>query len=130
VMDGAGIRAALTLGASAVQLGTAFMLCPEAGTHPAHRDALRSAAARRTVITRAFSGRAARGIANRFTQLFEEVEPAPFPQQQDLTAELRAAAATQARTELMQLWAGQGAPLLRELPAAELMRALVAEAGL
>jgi len=130
VMDGAGVRAALSLGASAVQLGTAFLLCPEAGTNPAHRAALASAAARHTVITRAFSGRAARGIANRFTQLFATVEPAPFPQQQELTADVRAAAAKAGRTDLMQLWAGQGAPLLRALPAAELVRALVAEAGL
>jgi nitronate monooxygenase len=130
IMDGAGIRAALSLGASAVQLGTAFMLCPEAGTSPPHRAALQSPAARRTVITRAFSGRAARGIANRFTELFAGVEAAPFPQQQELTAELRAAATRQARTDLMQLWAGQGAPLIRALPAAELVRTLVAEAGL
>jgi nitronate monooxygenase len=130
IMDGAGIRAALSLGASAVQLGTAFMLCPEAGTSPPHRAALQSPAARHTVITRAFSGRAARGIANRFTELFASVEAAPFPQQQELTAELRAAATKQARTDLMQLWAGQGAPLVRALPAAELVRALVAEAGL
>jgi len=130
IMDGAGIRAALALGASAVQLGTAFMLCPEAGTHPAHRAALQSPAARHTVVTRAFSGRAARGIANRFTQLFDAVEAAPFPQQQSLTADVRAAAAKQARTDLMQLWAGTGAPLLRALPAGELVRTLVAEAGL
>jgi nitronate monooxygenase len=130
IMDGAGIRAALALGASAVQLGTAFLLCPEAGTSAPHRAALQSAAARHTVVTRAFSGRAARGIANRFTELFATVETAPFPQQQSLTADLRAAATRQARTDLMQLWAGQGASLIRALPAAELMRALVAEAGL
>jgi nitronate monooxygenase len=130
IMDGAGIRAALALGASAAQLGTAFLLCPEAGTHPAHRAALQSPAARQTVVTRAFSGRAARGIANRFTQLFEAVAAAPFPQQQSLTADLRAAAAKQARTDLMQLWAGQAAALVRTLPAAELMHALVTEAGL
>ncbi len=130
IMDGAGIRAALSLGVAAVQLGTAFMLCPEAGTSRGHRLALTSAAARRTVITRAFSGRAARGIRNRFTDAFEKLEAADFPQQQRLTADVRAAAATQQRTELMQLWAGQGAPLLRELPAAELMKTLVTEAGL
>jgi nitronate monooxygenase len=130
IMDGAGIRAALALGASAVQLGTAFMLCPEAGTHPAHRDALTSAAARKTVITRAFSGRSARGVRNRFTDAFEGVAAAPFPQQQSLTANLRAAAAAQARADLMQLWAGQGAPLIRRQPAGDLVRTLAAEAGL
>jgi nitronate monooxygenase len=130
IMDGAGIRAALALGATAVQLGTAFMLCPEAGTHPAHRAHLVSAEARRTVVTRAFSGRAARGVRNRFTDAFEGIAAAPFPQQQELTAELRAAAAARGRTDLMQMWAGQGASLLRELPAAALVHALAVEAGL
>jgi nitronate monooxygenase len=130
IMDGAGICAALALGAVAVQLGTAFMLCPEAGTRPTHREALLSPSARRTVITRAFSGRAARGIANRFTETFERIDVAPFPQQQNLTAEIRAAAAELARPDLMQLWAGQGAPLLRSLPAADLVRALAQEAAL
>ncbi|NUP07843.1 MAG: nitronate monooxygenase [Polyangiaceae bacterium] len=130
IMDGAGIRAAFGLGATAVQLGTAFMLCPEAGTHPAHRAHLLSPEARRTVVTRAFSGRAARGIRNRMTDAFEGVSTPPFPVQQELTAELRAAAAAQGRTDLMQMWTGQGAPLLRELPAAVLVRALAAEAGL
>ena len=130
IMDGAGIRAALALGASAVQLGTAFMLCPEAGTHPAHRAVLVSPATRTTVVTRAFSGRAARGVRNRFTQAFERVAPAPFPQQQELTAELRAEAAAQKRADLMQLWAGQGAPLIRSFPAGELVRMLATEAEL
>jgi nitronate monooxygenase len=130
IMDGAGVRAALELGAAAVQLGTAFMLCPEAGTHPAHRAHLLSTEARRTVVTRAFSGRAARGIRNRFTDAFESIATAPFPQQQALTAELRQAAAAQGRTDLMQMWAGQGAPLLRAEPAAALLRSLAVEAGL
>jgi nitronate monooxygenase len=130
IMDGAGIRAALALGAQAVQLGTAFMLCPEAGTNAPHRAALRSDAARRTVITRAFSGRAARGIRNRFSDAFESVAAAPFPQQQQLSAELRTTATKQGRTDLMQLWAGQGAPLIREMPARELMRTLIAEGQL
>lgn len=130
IMDGAGIRAALALGAEAVQLGTAFMLCPEAGTHPAHRTELASAAGRTTVVTRAFSGRAARGVRNRFTDAFERVDAAPFPQQQGLTAELRAAAVALGRADLMQLWAGQGAPLARAMPAAALLRALADEAGL
>src|SRR5262249_44286341 len=85
IMDGAGIRAALALGAAGVQLGTAFLDCPEAGTSKAHRRALSSEAARVTSITRAFSGRPARGIRNRFVELFERIEPAPFPQQQQAT---------------------------------------------
>jgi nitronate monooxygenase len=130
IMDGAGIRAALALGAAAVQLGTAFMLCPEAGTNPAHRAALVSPDARRTVVTQAFSGRDARGISNRFTDAFADIETAPFPQQQDLTADHRAAAAAQGRADLMQLWAGQGAALIRQMPARELVKTLAAEAGI
>jgi nitronate monooxygenase len=130
IMDGAGIRAALALGAAAVQLGTAFMLCPEAGTHPVHRAQLASPVSRKTVVTRAFSGREARGIRNRFTDAFEGAAVAPFPQQQGLTAELRAAAAAQGRADLMQLWSGQGAALARAEPAGALLRMLASEAGL
>lgn len=130
IVDGAGIRAAMSLGAAAAQIGTAFMVCPEAGTPPAHRAALMSEKARHTVVTRAFSGRHARGIRNRMTDLFETVEPAGFPMQQELTAELRAAATSAGRTDLMQLWAGQAAPLVREMPADELVEALADEAGL
>jgi nitronate monooxygenase len=130
IMDGKGIRAALELGAAAVQLGTAFMLCPEAGTNAPHRQALTSPSALRTVVTRAFSGRAARGIRNRMTDAFESIEAAPFPQQQRLTAELRQAATAAARVDVMQLWAGQGAPLLRPMPAAKLIATLCEEAGL
>ncbi len=130
IMDGAGIRAALALGAAGVQLGTAFMDCPEAGTARAHRRALSSEAARVTTITRAFSGRPARGIRNRFVERFERIEPAPFPQQQQLTADIRAAAAAAERVDLMQLWAGQAASLIRSMPAADLVGTLAAEAGL
>jgi nitronate monooxygenase len=130
IVDGAGIRAALQLGAAAAALGTAFMLCPEAGTPPAHREALMSPSARQTVVTRAFSGRPARGIRNRFSDAFEKLEAAPFPQQQRLTAEIRATASKQQRVELMQLWAGQGAPLVRAMPAAALVETLAREAGL
>jgi nitronate monooxygenase len=130
IMDGAGIRAALALGAAGVQLGTAFLDCPEAGTTKAHRRALSSEAARVTSVTRAFSGRPARGIRNRFVELFERVEPAPFPQQQQLTADIRAVAARAERVDLMQMWAGQGASLIRPLPAGDLVETLAAEAGL
>jgi nitronate monooxygenase len=127
IMDGRAIAAALALGAAAAQLGTAFLLCPEAGTSAPYREALRSPAAQRTVVTRAFSGRPARGIRNRFTDAFEREAPAPFPLQQQLTRELRAEATRQGRADLMQLWAGQAAPLARALPAAELVRLLAAE---
>jgi nitronate monooxygenase len=128
IMTGDGIRAALALGAAGVQLGTAFMCCDEAGTSPAHRAALSRATA--TTVTRAFSGRPARGIRNRMTDAFAQVEAAPFPQQQRLTAELRRESAKQGRTDLMQMWAGQGAPLVRAMPARELVATLAREAGL
>jgi nitronate monooxygenase len=130
IMDGRAISAALGLGAQGVQLGTAFLACPEAGTSPAHREALFSPAARRTVVTRAFSGRPARGIRNRFTDAFEGIQVPPFPLRQSLTCDIRAAASAQGRTDIMQLWAGQGAPLIRAMPAAELVRTLVREAQL
>jgi nitronate monooxygenase len=128
IMDGRGIRAALALGAQAVQLGTAFLLCPEAGTSAPYRQALQSDAAKTTVITRAFSGRAARGIRNRFTDVLEAVTPPAFPRQQELTKDIRAAATSQGRTDLMQLWAGQGAPMIRAMPAGELVQTLLREA--
>ena len=128
IMTGAAIRAVLSVGASAAQLGTAFMCCDEAGTSAPHRKALLTATA--TTVTRAFSGRPARGIVNRMTEAFAQHDAAPFPQQQRLTADLRREAARQSRTDLMQLWAGQGAPLVRAIPAAQLVTALASEAAL
>jgi nitronate monooxygenase len=127
LMDGQGIAAVRSLGAVGAQLGTAFLGCPEAAVPKAWRDALSSPLATRTVVTRAFSGRPARGIRNRMTDAFAAIEPAPFPQQSALTAELRATAAKAGRTDLMQLWAGQGAPLVRPMPAAELVALLASE---
>jgi nitronate monooxygenase len=128
IMDGAGIAKALALGAAAAQLGTAFLDCPEAGTPPAYRAAL-AAPGSATVITRAYSGRAARALKNRFTEALGEGPFAPYPQQQQLTKELRAAATAQGRPELMQMFAGEGAPRARRLPAAELIAALMNEAA-
>jgi nitronate monooxygenase len=128
LMTGQAIRAVLDLGAAAAQLGTAFMCCHEAGTPAPHRIALVNATA--TTVTRAFSGRYARGIRNRMTDVFAQGDAAPFPQQQRLTAELRREATKQGRTDLMQMWAGQGAPLVRAMPAADLVATLAREAGL
>jgi len=130
IMTGAGVRAALTLGAAAVQLGTAFMLCPEAGTPPAHRAALRSAQEDDTVITRVFSGRAARGLRNRVTREIPPDATLPFPYQNALTRPLRSRAAQRDRAEFLSLWAGQGVTLARSIPAGELVRELAVEAGL
>lgn len=126
--DGRGIAAALLLGAGAAALGTAFLLCPEAGTSRPYREAVRQARAEETVITSAFSGRRARGIANRFsTALAGRSDLPPYPVLNALTRELRRAAAEQGDASLLSLWAGQAVGLVRPLPAAELMAQLAAE---
>jgi nitronate monooxygenase len=127
-MDGRGFAAALALGASAVSLGTAFLRCPEAGTSRPYRDALKEARDDATVITCAFSGRAARGLANRFTREMSGAPLAPYPAQNALTREIRAAAAKHGDSTLLSLWAGQAAALARELPARELVAQILREA--
>lgn len=131
IADGRGIAAAWALGASGVQLGTVFLACEEAGIGPAYRKALLAATDDATAMTRAFSGRPARGLSNRFLEEFERdgPEPLPFPAQNALTRPLRAAAARQGRTELMSLWAGQAAALARPSRAADLVRELAHEAA-
>jgi nitronate monooxygenase len=128
IMDGRGFAAALALGASAVSLGTAFLRCPEAGTSAPYRAALRQARDEATVITRAFSGRAARGLANRFTREMSGAPIAPYPIQNALTREIRAAAAKLGDPGFLSLWAGQAAALAREMPAEELVAQIVREA--
>ena len=128
IMDGRGVAAALTLGASAVQLGTAFLRCPETGLAPAWADALPETAPEGTVLTRAFSGRLARGVANEATRVFERVAPAPYPLQRVLSTPMRAAAGAAGDISRMQAWAGQGAAMARAEPAGEVVRRLWAEA--
>jgi len=122
---GAAIAAVLAAGASAAQLGTAFLLCPEAGTSPVHRAALRVGA--ETRLTRAFTGRWARGIANRFMSDYADAPPA-YPEIHYATAPLRAAAREAGDADGVNLWAGTVFELARELPAGELVAALAAEA--
>ena len=128
IMDGRGIVAALALGASAVQMGTAFLVCHESGAPDAYKEAILNAREDQTRITRAFSGRPARGIENRFmTEVeFSHDDDAilPFPLQNALTRPLRTAAGKQGRAELLSLWAGQGLRLARRQTAAELMARL------
>ena len=126
IADRASVEAVLAAGASAAQLGTAFMLTPEAGTADAHRRALRGDA--RTVLTRAFTGRPARGIENRFIREHEEAAPLAYPEVHHLTAPLRAAARAAGDPDGLHLWAGQAYPVTRELPAAQLVRDLVGQA--
>lgn len=117
--------AAVEAGASAVQVGTALLLTPEAGTHPAHRAAL-TAPGRGTTVTRAFSGRPARGLRNRFIDSFGALAPAAYPQVHHLTKPLRAAAAARGDAENMALWAGTGHHLARAEPAATVVARLAA----
>jgi nitronate monooxygenase len=132
IMDGRGIAAALALGASAVQMGTAFLTCDEAGIPEAYKQAILAAHEDQTRLTRAFSGRPARGIANRFMAEDERSDAAetilPFPLQNALTRPLRNAAAQQGRAEFLSLWAGQGVRLARRQPAASLIARLADEA--
>lgn len=130
IMDGRGVAAALALGASAAQLGTAFLACPEAGTHPLHKAAL--ARADGTVLTRGVTGRHARGLRNRLmVELDASAADAPdYLVQSALSGPLRAAAARQGRPELMAMWAGQGHAMARAEPAGEVVARLAREAGL
>lgn len=120
IMDGAGVAAVLAAGASAAQLGTAFLCCPEAGTSAPHRTALETAKA--TSLTRAFSGRRARGLVNRFMLEHSAEAPVAYPAVHHLTAPLRAAARDAGDADAVNLWAGEGFPMVRRLPAAELVR--------
>ncbi|HTO55810.1 MAG TPA: nitronate monooxygenase [Myxococcota bacterium] len=127
IADARGIVAALALGAEGVQLGTAFAACEESGASPLYRAALLGGKAGQTVLTRAFTGRFGRGIANR---LFESlsasgVEPLPYPLQRQLVQSLSAAAEQAGRPEWMPMWAGQSASLLEHGKARELLQDLV-----
>jgi nitronate monooxygenase len=131
LMDGRDISDALRAGASAAALGTAFLTCPESGAPAAHKSAILSAHTDTTVITRAFSGRPARGLANDFIAKLIGKEGAilPYPLQNALTRAMRAAAAQRGESGFLSLWAGRGVARARALPAGELVRLLSAELG-
>jgi nitronate monooxygenase len=126
IADGAGVAAALVAGARVAQIGTAFMRCPEAATSSAHRELLGSS--RPTALTRAFTGRRARGIVNAFMREHDADAPSAYPHVHHLTAPLRAAARATGDAETINLWAGQAHQLAEERPAAELVRRWSAEA--
>lgn len=126
IADGPGLAAVLAAGARAAQIGTAFMLCPEAGTTPVHRRALGGSAP--TQITRAFTGRRARGIVNAFMREHGEDAPSAYPHVHHLTAPLRAAARREGEADLLNLWAGQSHHLAESRPAAELVQRWSADA--
>jgi len=130
IMDGAGIAAVLRLGASAAQLGTAFIACSESDADAAYREALASDAANHTVMTPAISGRPARSLRNKFTVLGARVarrQVPSYPIAYDAGKALNAAAKAAQEAGYGAHWAGQGAPLARKLPAAELVAALAEE---
>ncbi len=131
IVDGRGIAAALCLGAEAVQMGTAFLPCEESGAHPAYKAAVLEATEDATGITRAFSGRPARGIKNRMLLdlAAHEDDLPPYPVQNELTKPIRGAAREGGRAEFMSLWAGQAARLARPKPAADVLREAVEQAG-
>lgn len=123
-----GVRAALALGAIGVQVGTAYLLCPEATTSAIHRAALKSAAAGHTALTNIFTGRPARSIVNRFIQEVGPINPAapPFPLAAAAVAPLRAHAEGQGSCDFSPLWSGQNPCGCREVSAAQITRELAA----
>jgi nitronate monooxygenase len=129
IMDGREIRHAMNVGASAVSLGTAFLTCPESGAPEAHKRAILDARKDTTVITRAFSGRPARGLPNTFIAKLAAKENMilPYPLQNILTRAMRAAAASRGESGFLSLWSGTGVARARAMPAAALVGRLVNE---
>ena len=127
IMRGSQIAAVLAAGACAAQLGTAFLATPESGAQAVHKQALTDPLFARTELTRAFSGRPARGLVNRFLREHGPYAPAAYPEVHHLTSPLRKAAAKAGDAQGMALWAGQGHRMARELPAGQLVQTLVAE---
>ena len=129
IMDGRGIAAALALGADLVQMGTAFLTTDECGISDAYKAVLPASRAEQSRITRAFSGRPARGIANAFMRDADAIGAniLPYPLQNALTRPMRTAGGKSGNINVLSLWAGQGAPLARRETTADLVRRLARE---
>jgi nitronate monooxygenase len=126
IATGRGVAAVLAAGAVAAQVGTAFMLCPEAATAPAHCDAIKAPGD--TALTRAFTGRTARGIVNRWLREHHDEAPSAYPDVHHVTAKVRAAARGKGDPDGFHLWAGQAHTLAAPIPAGELVRRLADDA--
>ena len=126
IADARGVKAAMALGADAVQIGTAFLACDESNAGHPHQQALHAANKAHTTLTRSFSGRLSRGLRNRLTLALEQApqEALPYPWQNWLTGHLKRAAIAQNRSDLMSLWAGQAAGLVRHRRVADVMQGL------
>jgi len=127
MMDGADIAAAMRAGAAAAQMGTAFLCCDESGASKAHKRFVLTQGSRGSAVTRAFSGRPARGINNEFIKLMEDQPVLPFPLQNSLTGPLRQWAGKADNGEYQSLWAGAQYPRARQMPASDLVRRLMQE---
>ncbi|OUM90100.1 nitronate monooxygenase [Parageobacillus thermoglucosidasius] len=127
IMSGSDIAAVLAAGACAAQLGTAFLRCPESGANPLHKNALVDPNFQSTAVTRAFTGRPARGLVNRFLIEYDKLAPAAYPHIHHMTKQLRKAAAQANDPQVMSLWAGQGYRLAKDMSAGEIVRLLVEE---
>ena len=130
IIDAKGIAAAMTLGADAVQLGTAFMVTEESGATPLHKQVLLSGTANPTTVSKSLTGRMGRLLSNRISDDIPfETEVLPFPLQTKLIAPLKAAALAQGKTEMISFWSGQNTSGLKHQSASELMQALITETG-
>jgi len=128
IANGKGIAAALTLGASGVQVGTAFLACDESNALPIHKQMLFSDAAKYTTLSRAFTGRLGRGLANRITKETGHESPVlPFPLQSAFISSLRSAAIEQQKWDMVYFWSGQIAPIIKHTKATALMQSLIEE---
>lgn len=129
IMNGAMIREVLDAGAAAAQLGTAFLCCPESGTKPTHIKALTSGVFTETALTRAYTGRLARGLKNDFMKRYPDA-PKAYPEMHYVTQAFRKKAGELDRADLLAMWAGENFSQIRMMPAGELVKLLMTEAGL